>query len=81
MICDGLESISAAGNNYVMSNGKPAILLSWITFFSTVFGDDPDHAINSILLQVPEDGISQYPNSLEMEQAIENILTFGGVVL
>jgi hypothetical protein len=62
LICDGFVGVSEAGSSFLQRNGKPQILLSWITFFSSIYANDSsdEHSMHQILLQVRQVIIVQY---------------------
>jgi hypothetical protein len=51
MIYDGLDEISMNGIEYVQSNGKTNLILSWITFLSAIFNSE-NKSIDEILMKV-----------------------------
>lgn len=51
MICDGLDELSLHGFEFIQSNGKNNLILSWITYFSAIFNSD-DKSIDDILMKV-----------------------------
>jgi len=53
MICDGLDEISIHGIEFVQSNGKNNLILSWITYLSTIYNPE-NKAIEDILTKVLE---------------------------
>lgn len=64
MICDGLDEISIYGIEFLQSNAKNNLILSWITFLSAVFNSE-NNSIDKILMKVPE-YFSYLYNILEM---------------
>lgn len=52
MICDGIDEVAQNGFNFVEENGKPRILLSWITYSSAIFNSDHHKSMYDILLKV-----------------------------
>ncbi len=77
LICDGLSGVAEAGMTFLQRNGKPSILLSWITFFSAVYGEGADgFSLNQILLQVMAVFVCYECINLALRNGLRNLKYF-----
>lgn len=53
MICDGLDEISIEGIDFIQSNGKNNLIISWITYLSAIFNSE-NISVDEILMKVLE---------------------------
>ena len=67
MICDGLDEISIDGIEFMQSYGKINLILSWITYLSSIFNSD-SKSVEEILIKVQYHMIYSKKFILEMER-------------